>query len=102
MVTAAITPYATLLWATTVFGNDNDLLNDDDFMSMVGRSELCEAGFRNTEIHGVVGGAWLAPNIDELWKDKKSRESLMRSVRLLDMRDDISGLSTHILGISQK
>lgn len=132
LFTAAITPYATLLWATTVFGVGNYLLNDEDFMNMVerelydgehikkeggaytgiGRShfhsaaelknELALAGFSNNKIHGVVGSAWLAPNIDELWKDAKSRESLMRSVRMLDMREDIIGLSTHILGISQK
>lgn len=132
LFTAAITPYATLLWATTVFGTDNYLLNDEDFMNMIEReltdgehikkeggaytgigrshfhsakelkSELEQAGFSNNEIHGVVGGAWLAPNIDELWKNEKSRESLMRAVRLLDMREDIIGLSTHLLGISQK
>lgn len=132
LFTAAITPYATLLWATTVFGAKNYLLNDEDFMKMVereltdgehikkdggaytgiGRShfhsavelkgELTEAGFSNNEIHGVVGGAWLAPNIDELWKDEKSRNALMKSVRMIDCREDISGLSTHLLGISHK
>lgn len=53
-------------------------------------------------IHGVVGGAWLAPNIDELWKDPTAREALMKTVRMLDQREDIIGLSTHILGISKE
>lgn len=132
LYTAAITPYATLLWATTVFGKKNRLLEEAEFMEMVERelsdgshikphsgnyrgignshfhsaeelrSELRLAGFDDTEIHGVVGGAWLAPNIDELWKNEKSRAALMRTVRLLDGREDIIGLSTHILGISRK
>lgn len=132
LFTAAITPYATLLWATTVFGTQNRLLEEDAFMDMVAgelsdgehikpadssyqgigrshfhsadelKSELSDGGFHSHAVHGVVGGAWLAPNIDELWKNPDSRNALMRAVRMLDMRDDIIGLSTHILAISQK
>ncbi len=132
LFTASITPYATLLWATTVFGTKNRLLEEEDFMLMVERelkdgshikpekgaykgignshfhtanelkSELAAGGFFNTRIHGVVGGAWLAPDIDTLFKNKKSREALMRTVRLLDGKEDIIGLSTHILGVSKK
>ena len=99
LFTAAITQYATLLWATTVFGVKNRLLEEDAFTGMLycelesgehirpeesayhgmGRShfhsaaelrcELEECGFHGTAVHGVVGGAWLAPDIDELWKD---------------------------------
>lgn len=129
---AAITPYATLLWATTVFGVKNRLLEETSFMDMVerelfdgehirpgnsgylglGRShfhsaeelkaELCHGNFNYNEIHGVVGGAWLAPNIDDLWNTPSSREALLRAVRMLDKREDIIGLSTHILSISRK
>jgi len=132
LFTAAITSYATLLWATTVFGVKNRLLEEDAFTGMLycelesgehirpeesayhgmGRShfhsaaelrcELEECGFHGAAVHGVVGGAWLAPDIDELWKDPKSREALMRTVRMLDGREDIVGLSTHILAISYK
>lgn len=132
LFTAAITPYATLLWATTVFGTKNRLLEEEPFIQMVerelsdgehiksgrgtyagiGRShfhsaaelknELFSGGFGSTSIHGVVGGAWLAPNIDELWKDPTAREALMKTVRMLDQREDIIGLSTHILGISKE
>ena len=82
---AAITRYATLLWATTVFGAANRLLEEDAFMQMVetelrtgehvrpadsayrgiGRShfhapdelkgELSDAGFKDIKLHGVVG-----------------------------------------------
>lgn len=132
LFTAAITPYATLLWATTVFGVKNKLLEEDSFMNMVEREllngdhvkpensnyngighshfhtanelklELKEGGFNSNIVYGVVGAAWLASNIDELWKNKDSREALMKSVRILDGRDDIIGLSTHILAISKK
>lgn len=131
LFTAAITPYATMLWATTVFGTKNRLLEDDSFMAMVerelfdgehikpekgnysgiGRShfhsadelkmELSTAGFSTTRVHGVVGAAWLAPNIDELWKSTSSREALLKTVRMIDEREDIIGLSTHLLSISK-
>lgn len=132
LFTAAITPYATLLWATTVFGARNRLLEEEAFMSMVARelddgehirlaksgyngmgrshfhsahelkAELSEGGFHSHTVHGVVGCAWLAPNIDELWKQTSSREALMNTVRLLDTREDIIGLSTHLLAVSHK
>lgn len=132
LFTAGITPYATLLWATTVYGVDNRLIEEDAFIKMVERelsdgehikplekdsnyrgigrshfhspkelkSELLQAGFIKTHIHGVVGAAWLAPNLNELWQNDKSKNALMKTVRLLDEREDIIGLSTHILGIS--
>lgn len=132
LFTAAITPYATLLWATSVFGRDNRLIEEDAFMRMVereltdgehirpasnsayrgiGRShfhsadelraELAAGGFSENVVHGVVGAAWLAPELDALWANPVSREALLRTVRLLDMREDISGLSTHLLCISK-
>ncbi len=66
------------------------------------KCELALGGFPFTEVHGILGGAWLAPNIDELWKKPKSREALMTVVRLLDGREDIMLLSNHLLGIAKK
>lgn len=132
LFSAAITPYATLLWATTVFGTKNYLLEEEAFIKMVERelqdgehikplnsnykgmghshfhsaeelkNELSEGGFGSHVVHGVVGCAWLAQNIDELWKNPTSREALMKTVRMIDTRDDIMGLSTHILAVSHK
>lgn len=134
LFTAAITPYATMLWATTVFGVENHLLAEEAFMNMVKhelitgehirpsknteyhghlvrahfhsptelREELAAAGCCTNTVYGVVGAAWLAPNLDALWEDPVSREALMRSVRLLDGHEDIFGLSTHLLCISSR
>ena len=132
LFTAAITQYATLLWATTVFGVKNHLLAEDAFMEMVehelvtgehippensayggiGHShfhspkaleaELGEAGFADTSVHAAVGAGWLAPDIDTLWQDESNRAAIMRSVRLIDKAPDILGLSTHLLAISRK
>ena len=64
------------------------------------RSELAESGFPETEVHGIMGGAWLVKDLDTLWENDSSREALMNTVRLLDGHEEIIGLSGHLLGIS--
>lgn len=66
------------------------------------KAELTEGGFSNSVVHGIMGGAWLAPNIDELWKNETSRNALMNTVRLLDTHEEIMGLSGHLLAVSKK
>ena len=65
-------------------------------------SELCAGGFCDTTVYGVTGGAWIAPNLDELWKDENARNVLMKTVRMLDSHEDIIGISGHLLAVSRK
>jgi SAM-dependent methyltransferase len=132
LFTAAITRYATTLWAVTVYGVKNDLLDEPEFRAMLereiadgnhiknpsssyrgmGRSyfhlpeelktEIETAGFVNADIRGILGPCWLVPNLDEQWKDEKRRESIMKIVRMTEKEAPIMGLSTHILGIAEK
>lgn len=129
---AAITRYATALWAATVFGRDNELLSEAAFCKMVahelatgdhirpadsayhgmGRSyfhlpgefcaELEAAGFGAVDLRGVVGPGWLAPCLDDRWDDPAYREGVLRLVRLLEKEDSLMGLSTHLLAICEK
>jgi 2-polyprenyl-3-methyl-5-hydroxy-6-metoxy-1,4-benzoquinol methylase len=128
---AAITPYATMLWAVTTY-DKNGLLDESEFTEMlkteiatgnhipnesskyrgIGRSffhnpdvlkdELSAGGFTNNDVRGVIGPCWLIPNLDEAWKTPEKRESIMRIVRMCDKENGILGLSTHLLSISQK
>ena len=66
------------------------------------RAELEAGGFSGTTIHGVMGGAWLARDIDGLWKNEKSRNALMNTVRLIDTHEEIIGLSGHLLAVSRR
>ena len=132
LFTAAITRYATILWAITTYGIKNDLLNENAFMNMVerelkdgqhiknmnskyngmGRSffhlpdelekEITFAGFKDVDIRGVIGPTWLIPNIDEQWKENKRKENIMKVVRLLEKEKSIMGVSTHLLSIARK
>jgi len=129
---AGINRYSTLLWAASVYGKKNCLLEEPAFMEMVAhelesghhikptsgsysgignsffhnsdslQEELLAAGFRDTEIHGIDGCAWMVPNIDPLWENHTAREALMRTVRLTDSHKEMLPLSTHLLGIAIK
>lgn len=129
---AGITRYATLLWATTTYGISNELLGESEFMEMVqyemktgqhiknsasayhgmGRSFFClpraladeitSAGFQNADVRGVIGPAWLVPNLSEQWKDETRRNNIMRIVRMTEKEEALLGLSTHILAIANK
>lgn len=66
------------------------------------RAELFDAGFEESTVHGVMGGAWLANDIETLWKNEASRNVLMNTVRILDTCEEIIGLSGHLLSVSVK
>lgn len=66
------------------------------------KDELLCGGFTTSTVHGVMGGVWLAPNLDELLKDDKTRNVLMKTVRMIDTDEEIIGLSGHLLAVSKK
>lgn len=66
------------------------------------RTELMSGGFSDIHVHGMMGGAWLAHDIEKLWEDPTAREALMRSIRLLDGHNEIIGLSGHLLAFCTK
>ena len=64
------------------------------------REELSLGGFDTATVHGVMGGAWLAPNLDELLAHDDTKALLMKTVRMLDTHEEIIGLSGHLLAVS--
>ena len=66
------------------------------------REELSEGGFDTATAHGVMGGAWLAPNLDEMPANEETKTVLMKTVRMLDTHEEIIGLSGHLLAVSRK
>lgn len=66
------------------------------------REELSCGGFNTPSVHGVMGGAWLAPNLNDLLENEDTRKVLMKTVRMLDTHEEIIGLSGHLLAVSRK
>ena len=132
LFSAAITRYATTLWATTTYSSQHYLLDEPEFFEMIaheiktghhirnpkssyrgmGRSyfhlpnelkeEIETSGFLETDVRGVIGPAWLVPNLDEVWANQTRRENIMKVVRMCEKEESILGLSTHLLTISKK
>ena len=66
------------------------------------REELLCGGMTTSSVHGVMGGAWLAPNIHELMINEETKRTLMKTVRMLDTHEEIIGLSGHLLAVARK
>lgn len=66
------------------------------------KNELENGRFADTIVHGVMGGAWLAPNLEELLENEEAKKSLMATVRLIDTHEEVIGLSGHLLAVSVK
>lgn len=66
------------------------------------RKELSCGSFSTASVHGVMGGAWLAPDLNELLANKETHETLMKTIRMLDTHEEIIGLSGHLLAVSVK
>lgn len=66
------------------------------------KEEIAASGFVDTDLRGVVGPAWLVPEIDAIWPDETKRENIMKIVRMCEKEESIMGLSTHLLTISRK
>ncbi|MBE5793241.1 MAG: class I SAM-dependent methyltransferase [Clostridiales bacterium] len=66
------------------------------------REELARGGFDTVSVHGVMGGAWLAPHLDELLAHEDTKAVLMKTVRMLDTHEEIIGLSGHMLAVSRR
>lgn len=49
-----------------------------------------------------MGGVWLAPNLNKLLEYDKTKNILMKTVRMLDTYEEIIGLSGHLLAVSKK
>lgn len=66
------------------------------------RLELSSGGFTTENLFGLMGGAWLAPNLEELVKYNATKEVLLKTIRMLDNHEEIIGLSGHLLAVSRK
>lgn len=66
------------------------------------KAELAEAGFSDSRVYGVEGPSWLAPNIDEWWKDETQRNVLLGIARRLESEPTLLGISSHLIAVGVK
>jgi ubiquinone/menaquinone biosynthesis C-methylase UbiE len=104
----AITRYAGLIYGLTqghIFGNDYMNMITEEVETGVRnnspkwantfssayfhrpedlQSEIEEAGYQHLTTLGVIGPAWLVPNLNESWNNEKEREKILAISRLVE------------------
>ncbi|MFD1176657.1 class I SAM-dependent methyltransferase [Paenibacillus puldeungensis] len=131
LIVAVISRFGSTLWGLSVFGQKNDLIDEDAFMEMVQReltdgqhirpeqypnfiaraffhtpeelkAEIEEAGLAYEKTLSVEGPIWIVPAFEQKWTDKNSKERLMKIAELVEEQESLLGMSPHMLAISRK
>lgn len=128
---AGISQYSSTTWALSVYGEDNDYLDDPVFFDML-RGELTtghhnrpkeypyliaesyfatprrfademeSAGFTVVNSHAVEGCIWFTPHLDEKWEDESGHERLLEIVHLTEHDTEMMGMSPHFMVVGRK
>jgi len=64
------------------------------------KDEVEEAGFTHEQTLGVVGPAWLAPDLDANWADEARRKTIMDVARLVE-KESVLGPRLMVMGRKQ-
>lgn len=66
------------------------------------RNEIERGGFVEPQIFGVEGPAYIAPDLEERWRDPVRREFLLEVLRRVEREETLLGASQHLLAIARK
>ncbi|WP_157261092.1 class I SAM-dependent methyltransferase [Paenibacillus wynnii] len=131
VIIAAISRFSSTLWGLSVFGQQNNLIDDHVFMEMLEgelnegqhirpdkfpnfisraffhlpaelKSEIVAAGLTHIQTVAVEGPVWIVPAFAEKWEDTKSRETLLKISSLVENQESLLGMSPHMLAIATK
>jgi len=130
LVCAGITRYGSMLWALSVYGAKNKILDEVDFVDMVkgeiegdhirpnkypyfiARSyfhlpkefanEIRDAGFIVKKNFAVEGPTWIVPTLDTVWENEVSKKTILDMARMVEEDENIMPMSPHFLNISIK
>ncbi|MFC3748414.1 class I SAM-dependent methyltransferase [Paenibacillus sp. GCM10012306] len=131
IIVSAISRFSSTLWGLSVYGGQNDYLEDPIFSAMIKQeltngqhirpeaypsfisraffhlpeelnSELAEAGFMDTKMLAVEGPVWIVPTFTEKWKNEHSRAELLKICSLVEEQESLLGMSPHMLAVAKK
>ena len=131
LLCAGITRYGSMLWALSVYGLKNKVLNDEEFLNMVRveikeghhirpdkypdfiarsyfhlpkefETEIKSAGFIIEKTFAVEGPTWIVPTLDKAWENEENMKIIMDTARMVEEDENIMAMSPHFLTISIK
>ncbi|ULO06374.1 class I SAM-dependent methyltransferase [Paenibacillus sp. 19GGS1-52] len=131
LLVAAISRFSSTLWGLSVFGGQNNLIDEAAFMTMIEmeltegqhirpaeypkfisraffhlpadlRNEIEASGLTHLATIGVEGPVWIVPAFTEKWENKQSREALLKISSLVEDQESLLGMSPHMLAVARK
>ena len=130
LVCAGITRYGSMLWALSVYGAKNKILDEVEFVNMVKgeiegnhirtdkypnfivrsyfhlpkefETEIRNAGFNAEKNFAVEGPTWIVPTLDTVWESEDSKKTILDMARMVEEDENIMAMSPHFLNISIK
>jgi SAM-dependent methyltransferase len=60
-------------------------------------AEVAEAGFVDGQLFNIEGPGFLISDFEQRWKDEQRREAILRAARLVEMKTEMLGVSSHLL-----
>ncbi|WP_427339641.1 class I SAM-dependent methyltransferase [Caloranaerobacter sp. DY30410] len=131
MIVAAITRFGSTLYGLSVYGEKNNLIEEDEFMEMIEReltdgqhirpekypgfiarayfhlpdelaNEIKEVGLEHEKNIAVEGPIWIVPAFEEKWSLEDSRKRMLKIARMVEEEKSIMGMSPHFIAIARK
>lgn len=129
LLCAGITRYGSMLWALSVYGSKNHILDELEFLDMIRKeieeghhirpdkypyfiarsyfhlpkelkSEIINAGFSVEKIFAVEGPTWIAPAFDSIWENEDSKNTILDMAKMVEEDENIMAMSPHFLAVS--
>ncbi len=66
------------------------------------KGEIENTGFKDVQVFPVEGIGALVTKFDEVWKNKKLKDYLLRVIQMTEKEQEIIGISPHLLGVALK
>jgi len=131
LVSTGITRYGSLLWGISVYGSQNKILDEIEFVNMIKgeikegqhirpekysyfiarsyfhlpkefENEIRNAGFSVEKSFAVEGPTWIVPRVDTVWESEESKKTILDMARMVEEDENIMAMSPHFLTISIK
>ena len=131
LIAAGISKFSSAAWAVSVYGKDNEFLDDEIYFEMLRKEilqnrhvrpkeypnflanayfhtpegmeqELKKSGFSPSGTYAVEGCIWFCPTLQEKWEIPESRERLLELVRMTERESSLLGISPHFLTRAEK
>jgi hypothetical protein len=66
------------------------------------KKEIESGGFKEVQVFPVEGIGALVTKFDEIWKNDKLKDYLLRVIQITEREEEVIGISPHLLAVASK